>query len=167
MAATLTSNVRLQVQGVYQNTVGLASAQANIDKALLLAMASGTGANQADKIFSELAKSISGNYDVDLSGSLTDAYGTVIAFARVKLVAVFADSANPGNVIVGGAAATQWPGPFGAVAQTVAVRPGGAIILFAPDATAWPVVNAASDLLRFAPSAGTCLFDWVVIGASV
>jgi len=168
MAATLAMTLNLQVQALYNNSVGMAGAVGSVQKSLVASLASGVGANQGDKIFTELAKAISGNYDVDLSGSLTDVYGTVISFARIKGFAIFRDqySADSGNVIMGGAAATQWVGPFGAAAHTIAVKNGGAMIYYAPDAAGWPVVGGASDLLRFAPSAGTQNFDWMIWGAS-
>lgn len=166
MATTLTlGKVNLQLDLILQNTVGVAAVQANLSRGLLKALTSGVGADQVDKVYSE-TKSLAGNYDLDLSGVLLDAYGAICSFARVKLLAVFADAANTGNVVVGGAAATQWVGPFGAAAHTVAVRPGGALLFFAPDATGWPVVGGASDFLRFAPSAGTQLCDIVIAGAS-
>lgn len=166
MAATLTTTVRVAVTANYQNTVGLAAGSASVDRSLIATLASGVGAAQGDKIFTELAKSISGNYDVDLAGVLTDAYGALITFARVKLIAIFADPANVGNVVVGAAAATIFFGPWGANTHTCNVRPGGVLFFYAPDATAWPVGAGATDFLRIAPSAGTVVFDWIVMGAS-
>lgn len=167
MAATLSATLQLTLGAIYANTSGLAGMQATISKSLIQTLASGTGLNQADKIFSESAKSISGNYDVDLAGVLTDSYGAALTFARVKGILITADAANPGNIIVGAAGATIFFGPWGANTHTNNVRPGGALLMFAPDATAWPVGAGATDVLRFAPSAGTCLFDWAVFGASV
>lgn len=167
MAATVTSNLSFSLRSILANTLGLASGQASLEKSVNTALASGTGANQADRIYSELAKSISGNYDLDLSGALLDAFGAACVFARVKAIIVTADAANPGNVQVGGIGATAFFGPFSSNADKVVVRPGGAVVLFAPDATAWPVTAATADILRFAPSAGTCLFDFAILGASV
>lgn len=171
MPATLTGNVRVDLQATYQNAVGLAAGIGSIaGNQLIQALTSGVGANQVDKIYSESQKSIaaSGTYDIDLSGSLTDVFGAVISFARVKLIAVFASLSNTNNVLVGAAAATQFIGPLGSATDKINVRPGGCALLFAPDATAWPVVNAASDLLRFTNSAGTTavLFDFIIMGAS-
>lgn len=166
MPATLTSSIMVALKASLANSVGLANVSGPIEKTLNTTLLSGTGAAQCDRIFSESAKSISGNYDADLSGVLLDIFGAAITFARVKLIVVTADPANAGNVVIGGAA-TPFFGFLGSATDKVNVRPGGCAVFFAPDATAWPVVNAASDLLRFAPSAGTVVFDWAVLGASV
>lgn len=165
MAATVTSKLIVQLNSYLANTLGLASGQANIERGISYALASGVAADQSDRIYSELAKSISGNYDLDLSGTLVDAFGAACVFARVKVLVVIAAAANTGNVIIGNGA-TPFVGPFGAAAHTVAVRPGGCVVFFAPDATAWPVTAATADILRFAPSAGTQVFDFAVLGAS-
>lgn len=169
MAKTVTSSINVQLNSILANTLGVAAGQATIQRGLLKALASGVGADQCDVVYSE-TKTIaaSGTYDVDLTGALTDAFGAAANFARVKLVAVFADAGNTNNVVVGGAAATQWQGPFGAVAHTVHCAPGGLVVLMRSDATAWPVVGGASDLLRFTNgAAGTSvLFDFIILGCS-
>jgi hypothetical protein len=166
MAASLTSRINLQITAILQNVVGLANTQATVDKSLLTALASGVGATQADKVFSESAKSIAGNYDVDLSGVLLDVFGAAILFARIKAIAIFVDPTSVSNVVLGAGAANQFVGPFGAAAHTISTRPGGATVLFAPDATGWPVTAATADILRLAPSGASALFDWCVLGAS-
>lgn len=166
MAKTLTTKVNIGIIADLLNSVGLASVAAHIETGGVNTYQTGIGANQMDLVFSESAKSISGNYDVDLAGVLLDVFGAVVTFARVKLIAVFADPTNSGNVIMGNAAANAFFGPFGLATHTTNIRPGGSAILFAPDATAWPVTAATADILRFAPSAGTQLFSWVIAGAS-
>jgi hypothetical protein len=167
MAATLAGKVTVQLDAILTNAVGLAAVQANLSRGLGQPMATGTGANQWDKVYSEVAKSLSGNYDLDLAGVLLDVFGGVITFARVKAIVAFADPSNTGDVLVGAAAANAFFGPFGSATDKVRVRPGGALCLFAPDATAWAVTAATADILRFAPSAGTQLVDFAILGASV
>lgn len=166
MAVTVTSTLRVGFNSTISNSVGLAAGQGAIDETTILNLASGVGADQADRVFSERDKAISGNYDVDLAGVLTDLFGSVITFARVKALYVKAAAANTGNVIMGAAGATIWFGPFGANTHTLVIRPGQVVLLAAPDATAWPVGAGATDLLRFAPSSGTQTFSWAVLGAS-
>lgn len=167
MAATLTGKMTIQLDAILANAVGLATVQANLSRGLSVAMASGVGANQWDKVYSEVAKSLTANYDLDLAGVLLDVFGGVITFARVKAIVAIADAGNTGDVLIGGIGATAFFGPFNANTDKVRVRPGGAVALFAPDATAWPVTAATADILRFAPSAGTQLVDFAILGASV
>lgn len=170
MAATLTGQVSVRVNGIYQSAVGAASGQASLELGLITSLASGVGASQWDKIYSERDKSVaaSGTYDIDLAGSLTDAFGVVITFARVKGLLVMASALNTNNVVVGAAAATQFLGPLDSATSTESVRPGGLYFWFAPDATAFPVGAGATDKLRFTnSSSGTAVvFTFVVFGCS-
>lgn len=166
MAVAVTSTIRVGFASTISDTKGLANAQGAIEETVLMNFASGVGANQADRVFSERDRAISANTDIDLAGVLTDVFGGVITFARIKALYVKAADANSGNVIMGAAGATIWFGPFGANTHTLVIRPGQTVLLVAPDATAWPVGAGATDLLRFAPSAGTQTFSWAVLGAS-
>lgn len=130
---------------------------------------SGTALNQADRIFHDtrtLAPSASES--LDLAGVLTDVFGALIAFARVKALFIYAAAANTNNVVVGGAGANGFVTWVGGAAHTVSVRPGGLMLLAAPDATAYAVTAGTGDLLQVANSAaGTSVtYDVVIIGAS-
>jgi len=130
---------------------------------------SGTGANQADKVWSDTRTiTASGTDDIDLAGVLLDAFGAALTFAKVKLIAVAAYAANTNNCVVGNAAATQFVGPFGAATHTVAVAPGGFFMVGRPDAAGWAVGAGASDLLRVTNSAGgtSVTYDVVILGTS-
>lgn len=132
-------------------------------------LATGTAAGQADKIWhDERTLAASASEDLDLTGTLVDAFGATVSLVRVKGLAVYASAANTNNVILGGASANGWTGPFGATTHTLSVRPGGSLFLFAPDATAYTVTAGTGDLLHVANSgAGSSVtYDIVVIGAS-
>lgn len=165
MAATLTGKMSIQLDALLVQAVGLATVQANLSRGQATPMTSGVGANQWDKVYSETAKSLAGNYDIDLSGVLLDVFGAVCSFARIKAIVAIADPNNTGSVLIGGAA-TPFFGFLGSATDKVQIRAGGFAVFFAPDATAWPVTNASADLLRFAPSSGTQLVDFAILGAS-
>jgi len=166
MATAVVSNLALTLRSILSNTVGLANAQASVETGTTRAIASGTGADQANRIYTESAKSIAAAYDVDLSGSLVDALGAAFILARLKLILVIAAVANTGNVIIGNDAASPILG-FGAITHTWAVPPGGVFLAYAPDATGWPITAVTGDILQFTPSAGTQVFDFALLGSSV
>jgi hypothetical protein len=131
---------------------------------------SGTGANQADKIFSDTRTlGASATEDLDLAGGLTDAFGASITFARVKIIAVSAIAGNTNDVVLGAAATNTFVGPFGAATHTVKVRPSGFVCFACSDATGWVVTASTADLLRVGNGgAGTGVtYDIVIIGTSV
>lgn len=164
----LSTVVKLSVNSKLTRVGDLVSADAPLDYTATYRLATGTGLNQADLVFSDTnTLDASGTVDLDLN-TLLDAVGQAANLARVKLLVVKAALANTNNVVVGGAIATQWVGPFGAAAHTSHVRPGGMACWCAPDAVGWPVVNGASDLLRIGNSAaGTPVtYDIVIVGSS-
>lgn len=140
-------------------------------KARRVALATGTGAGQADRLYAATRTiAPSTNEDLDLAGVLTDEFGVVITFARVKALFVQAALANANNVVVGAAAATQWATLLNTTG-TVTLRPDAGFMAWAgtTDATAYVVGAGTTDLLRVTNSgAGTSItYDIVIIGASV
>src|SRR3954469_9498622 len=156
MAATVTSALNLRFTSLLQNAIGLAAAQASIEKSVIVSIASGVGAGQADRIYSEAAKSISVSTDIDLSGSLVDALGATVVFARVKALLISVDAASVSNLVVGGDANAALIG-FGAVAHTITLHPGGAYLIYSPLAAGYPITAATGDILQFAPSGASAL----------
>jgi hypothetical protein len=134
-----------------------------------VSLATGTGANQADKVFSDQRTlGASATEDLDLAGGLTDALGDTITLARVKAILIYAAAANTNNVQVGGAAANQFVNWVADATDKINVRPGGLLLLVAPDATAYAVTAATGDLLRIGNSAGgtSVTYDIIIVGAS-
>ncbi len=132
-------------------------------------VANGTGANQADLVFRDqrtLALSTSEN--LDLAGSLTDAYGTTITFARIKMIYVKAASDNGGNIVVGGAAANTFVGFFANSSDKINLTAGQMLQVTAPDATGWAVTAGTADILKVENDDGsdTGTYDIVIVGAS-
>lgn len=131
---------------------------------------SGNGLGQADRVYAtQVNIAASGNTSITLTGAVTDAVGTTFTIARVKALYVAAAVGNTNNVIVGGAGANGWISWVGAAAHTVTVRPGGALLLTAPDATAYTVTPATANILQLANSgAGTAVIaNVIIIGSSV
>jgi hypothetical protein len=169
MASVLTdTRITLGVTTTMSEALDLKSRTSLLNFARGLSLANGTGAEQADRVWDDTRTiAASGTDDLDLSGVLVDAFGATATFVKVKGIFVYAAAGNTNNVVIGGAAATQFVGPFGAAAHTIAVPPGQLFGITA-STNGWPVVNAASDLLRIANSgAGTSvIYDIVILGTS-
>lgn len=138
------------------------------DKNAAIELTSGTGSNQADLIFhDQRTLAASGTEDLDLAGSLTDAYGTTLTFARIKAIMVTAASGNTNNVQVTRPASNGVP-LFLAAGDGIPVLPGGVFLWVAPNAAGVAVTAGTGDLLTFTNSAGTTsvTYDVVIIGAS-
>jgi hypothetical protein len=166
---TLSTRLTASINAAQQTALDLVTGKAELLVPAVLDLADGTGAGQADRMWSDRRTiAASGTDDLDLAGVLTDAFGAVVTFARVRGLLVKAAATNTNNVVVGGAASNQFATWAGGVAHTVNVRPGGMLLLGATDATSYAVTAGTGDLLRIANSgAGTSVtYDIVIIGAS-
>ncbi|MFD9444951.1 hypothetical protein [Streptomyces sp. NPDC060001] len=166
----LTSSLSIAANASLSAALDLATATAPLQVRKAVSLSSGTGAGQADKVFSDRRTlAASATEDLDLAGVLLDVFGAAITFARIKGIVISAAAGNTNNVIVGAASATQWATLLNA-AGTVTLRPGASFcaIAGAADATGWAVTATTGDLLKVANSgAGTSVtYDIVLIGAS-
>ncbi len=165
---TLVTKISLGVVAALSSALDLASADSNLDLETAYRWASGTGANQADRLWHDTRTiAASSNEDLDMAGSLTDALGGSFVLARVKAFAVVAASGNSNNVNVSRPAANGVPWAL-AAGDGVPIRPGGMLALAAPDATAYAVTAGTGDLINIANSgAGSSVtYKIVIVGAS-
>lgn len=166
---TLASSISLKVSADLASALDLVTPVAPLSFSEVIALATGTAADQADLIFSDTRTlAASADEDLDLAASLSDALGNSLTFARVKAIIVTADSGNTNDVEVGGASANQFINWVGDATDKIVVKPGGMFALVAPDATAYEVTAATGDLLNIANSgAGTGVtYSIIIIGAS-
>jgi hypothetical protein len=166
----LTSNLIVEADCRLTSVRGLATGSVPLKLKKAIALASGTGADQADLIYhAQRTLVASASEDLDLSGVLADPFGTTLTFARIKGLVVVAAAANTNNVLVGGAATNAFINWVSDATDKVVVRPGAVFALFSGSATAYAVTAGTGDLLRIANSgAGSSVtYDIAIIGASV
>lgn len=165
---SLTSEIHAQIKVRQTAAPDLGQASADVGAGVALKLASGILAGQADRMWSDdrtLAASATEN--LDLAGVLTDIFGAGISFAKVKAIILVAAAGNVDDIVLGGAASNGFLGPFGAAAHTVAVRPGG-VVLLADAGAGWPVTPGTGDLLKVTNAAGGASGSYkiIVLGTS-
>lgn len=132
-------------------------------------LASGTGANQADLLWcDERTISASSSENLDLAGSLTDAFGATLTMVEVVAIIISASSGNTNDVVVGAAGSNPLP-LFGGTSGTIAVRPGGLFVIAAPNAAGQVTVTAGTgDILKVANSSSgsSVTYKIMVVGRS-
>lgn len=168
-ATGLTANINLGVGGSYARTVDLLTSNVSIAfPTKTVALTYGTGANQADRLFTDtrtLAASTTEDLDV-AAGALTDVFGTTFTLAELKVLIVCASSSNTNNVVLGGDASSV---PFlSTAATTTAIKPGGCFTLTDPSASGIAVTAGTGDIVQVANSGGgtSVSYDIVMIGSS-
>lgn len=165
----LTSDIQMSVTGKHTGTLDLGTPTLQFGLSAPISLASGTGANQADRVFTDTRTlAASANEDLDLAGVLIDAFGQAITFVKIKAVIIKAAAGNTNNVRVTRPASNGFP-LYLAAGDGEDVPPGGVIAKVAPGAAGWGTVTPATgDLINVANSgAGTSVtYDIVIIGTS-
>lgn len=167
---SLITTASMLLQASQANTIDLGASSARRSISANLTLTDGTGAGQADRIFTDTRTlAASGTEDLDLAGALTDAFGATQVFARVKALFVQAAVGNTNLVQVTRPASNGFP-LFMAAGDGIALRPGETfgVLCGAADAVGHVVTGATGDLLTITNSAGTTgvSYDIIVIGAS-
>jgi hypothetical protein len=164
----LTTKIVSRITATLTSALDLVTSEAPLVYQKTDDLATGTGASQADKIYSDtITIALSSNTSIDLAGVLTDAFGAALTFVKVKAILICAAAANTNSVQFKPHAANGFLGPFNAAADQLTVPPGGTVLLTAP-VSGWAVGAGATDIMYFANSgAGTGVtFDLVIIGTS-
>jgi len=169
MAATLSSRVAVSVTAQLQDGATIGSVTHDIAFNVANALTNGSGANQANQAYAaRRTLAASSNESLDLSGGLPNAFGTALVFTAIKAIVITAAAANTNDVIVGGAASNGFISWVGDATDTVKVKPGGILVIAAPNAVGFDVDAGTADLLKVAnSSSGTPVtYDIVVIGVT-
>lgn len=161
--ASLTGTVSLKFNGTYSSAADLGTLTHAFSELYSNALTSGTGANQANAIFSD-NRSISGNDDLDLAGGLSDSFGTTLTFTSVKAIIVRAAAANTANITMGAEGINPFSSIFADATDALILPPGGLFVLTNPAADGFTVTAGTGDILRFAPASGTQAYDLIIIG---
>jgi len=164
---TQTAKFALSLAVALAASQDLGAAEVSARAGASLTLTDGAAANQANKFFADTRTiAASGTDTLDLVGTLTDTFGALINFTKIKAIVVVARGANVNDVVIGGAVANGFVSPFGAATDKVKVKPGGAFAIFAPDVNGYAVTAATADLLQIANSAaGTSVtYDIVIVG---
>lgn len=169
---SLTGIIKQQLTLVHSKALDLSTPEENLfDPTAWFnwTVTDGTAINQANLAWHDQRTLAGGaSEDLDLSGSLINAFGDTMSFARVKGIYITADSDNVDSVSVGGASSNTWLSMFGSATDTIKVMPGGVFCNFAPDATAFPVTAGTADILKILNDDGAtaAIYNILIIGAN-
>lgn len=123
-----------------------------------LSLTDGTGANQAQVVWSD-SRTLSGSPDTLALGSLTDDRGTV-TFTAIKVIYI----KNNGNATMLWSDGTWGGGPFDDISSSpVSIRPGGVLAIAAPDASGFSVDVGSQTIVLSSASSGVA-YDIALIG---
>lgn len=165
-------DISLVVSAVLNKTGDLgADRRVGVDwkQLLLLTDDASPGENGADLLWYDTRTlALNTSEDLDLAGSLTDALGDPVVFARVKVIAVKASEDNVGNLQFGGAPANAWFAWAADATDKVLLLPGDSFVKATNNATGYAVTAGTGDLLRITNPSLTdpVTYEIMLIGAS-
>ena len=175
----LTTRVLLKVTPAATKAIDFSkTASATPELSISETLADGTGLDEADQVYHSAGTlGADADVDIDLSGSLTDVFGDTVTFARIKMILFENTSTNASTLQFGGGdgqvgtnAWDTWIGANSTVnpgSEYVKIPKGGALALFAPDATAWTVTAGTGDILTIKElSSVAAAYSIVIVGAT-
>ena len=122
----------------------------------------GTNAGQMNAVCQYAATLTNSQETVyELATGLADSFGDTVVFTRVNVLAVKAAASNAGDIHVGGAVATPFASWIGSTNTYVVLKPGGLLLLTAPDAAGY---STADGSLRIANAATNAAAYHIYIG---
>jgi len=160
------ANILLKLDVLQLSALDLASATFPLQLDLTALLANGTGSGQASQVFTD-TRSLAGSAteDLDLAGSLTNAFGTTLTFTKIKAIIVRAAAANnAANAVQVARTSSNGVPLFLAASDGLALGPGGIFLFYDPAGVT--VTAGTGDKLTITNSAGTntVSYDIVIIG---
>lgn len=168
---SLTSTLKFVFQATLLQALDLSNTQDVINVTGGASLANGTGADQADMSWSDTRSVAAGaNDDLDLAGSLTNAFGATLSLARIKAIYVKNKATAGGATLLIGAAGSQpITSLFGDTSDKIKLAPQAEIMIFCPTATAYAVGAGSADKLRIAhdnSNSTSVSYDICIVGAT-
>ena len=144
MATSLTTTLTLILQSTFKNVLDLTTTVDEFRLDLSDTLASGTGLDQGDQAWHDTRTLAATSETLDLAGSLTNAFGSTVTFARVKGIVIHNKATTAAyNLTVGGAT-----NPFlllGGATHTDPIGPDGVRVYWEPCATGKAVTAATGE----------------------
>ncbi len=165
-AAELTTHVQVNVKPTLKATVGLGTAEVTATALSDFTLANGTGANQADSVYTATYTIGTGaTQSVDLKGALVDALGAPFTPAKLRLVKIVSRSSNTTILTLFGDVNSV---PIlSTAATTTTLTPGDIFFQTNRSAAGWTVTAGTADIIKIVNAAGaSAVVDVVFIGTS-
>lgn len=168
MATTVKTTISLEMQLLEQGSIDLGSAQALLPILKRFDLASGTGDNTFDMLWSDTRTLTATSETLDLSGSLSSALGVSITFVEVGVIYIYNRATAAASVLlVGNGAAPAYVGFLSAGTAKLTIPASGLNLWYAPlDGGGLTVANTTAQDLKIDAGAATITYDIILVGRS-
>jgi len=149
LADDFNSKVYIKFEVQPTRSLDLVTINAPLSYSKTFTLTSGTSTNQAQQMFTDSrALAASTSESIDLAASLTNGFGQTITFTAIKCIYIENLSTSTTTFSIGGAASNQFINWVADASDIIKIRPGGCVLLMAPDATGYAVTAATGDILK-------------------
>ena len=173
MALTLQNlRIQLKIDGKLTNPLDLSTPIDTFSKSYSFSFTDGAGLNQSGPWFHD-TRTLAGTAteNLDLSGVLVGSFGNTLSWVRIKAFLIIHKTPGASAALEVGGVTNQFVNWI--ASNTIAtdlprtvIRPGGAQLFVAPDATGYPVTGGTADLLKINNlAAGSIDYDVFVCGS--
>ncbi len=166
MATNLETTLTLLMTWDFTNALDLSTPRDKNTLTCSDSLGQGTGSAQADLVWHDERTLTGTSESLDLAGSLTNAWGSTVTFAKVKGILIHNTNTTTLKVLaIGGAVATQFVNWVANSSDIVNIGPDGLFLLWSP-VDGYAVGAGASDILKIDAGANTITYDIVIVGTS-
>jgi len=134
LADTFSGRLLILPQWTHAKTIGASTVSETFAELLNWTHTSGASTNQMNVIVREsVTLTNAQTRTIDLAGGVSDSFGDVTTFTTVRFLCLVADEDNADPVALGASGEDAWAAWCGGTNHTVTIRPGGILLLTAPD----------------------------------
>jgi len=165
--SSLTTAINLKVHASYTKALDLSTVTDLLSKVYTLTLADGNEDDEADLLFHDVrAVANSASDNLDLSGVLTDAFGTALLFAKIKFLLI-KNLDDTQTFSVGPTAAVGWIAPFGDITDRINIAPGAmAVLVFDPIGVTVTAATADGLTVTNGDAGNAANYEIVIIGST-
>jgi len=167
-----TCSIRATISAILGKVFDLRTATDVVNVTGSMTLSDGTGANAGNQQWTDQRTLASGaNEELDMYGTLTNAFGDVINFARVRCIFI-RNLSTTDTLLIGGAASNAFSTMFASATDILVLGPATSaqqsfVLLCRPDATGYVVTTGTGDKLKIAHGSTTSTslsYDVTIIG---
>lgn len=169
MATSLTGSFNVSADWTYLNVLTAGNVRDANRMAKSIAFTDGVGVNQCNRMYKESGTiAASGSTTITLS-SVTNSFGTSIAFARIKsLYFELQTTTTASSVLLGAAGTNPWVAMLAGTTPQIRVLNGGVLFMGIGTAAGYVVTASSSDQLKItnADASNTATWRMVLMGGA-
>ena len=164
MATALSVTLNMVLAAEFTNALDLSTPADELSLSLSDSLSNGIAIDQANCIWHDTRSLAATSESLDLSGSLTNAWGTSILFTCIKGILIHNKSIVAGENLAVGGGSNPFINWVANASDIVNIGPDGILLLWNPSAAGYAVTAGTGDILKIDSGAATLSYDIVLIG---